>query len=100
MDCADCGKCCWEMAICVGRPSDRALVPSQFIDHGMMRLVKTEAGLWVCSAFDRATKKCSIYDKRPGACRDFEVGGEDCRFVIETFDKRMDGARRFEEETK
>ena len=32
-----------------------------------------------CLWFDAETRRCRHYDQRPGACRVFEVGGEDCR---------------------
>ena len=32
----------------------------------------------LCAALDRATHRCTIYDRRPGVCRDFEMGGDDC----------------------
>jgi Fe-S-cluster containining protein len=31
-----------------------------------------------CAALDRATMKCTIYDRRPGVCREYPVGGSDC----------------------
>lgn len=31
-----------------------------------------------CAALDRASMRCSIYARRPGVCRDFEMGGDDC----------------------
>jgi Fe-S-cluster containining protein len=32
-----------------------------------------------CLWFDAATGRCRHYDSRPRACREFEVGGPDCR---------------------
>ena len=32
-----------------------------------------------CVALDRDTMRCSIYAQRPQICRDFEMGGADCR---------------------
>ena len=31
-----------------------------------------------CAALDRATMRCSIYERRPTVCRDFELAGNDC----------------------
>jgi Fe-S-cluster containining protein len=31
-----------------------------------------------CAALDRDTMLCTIYDRRPTICRDFEMGGSDC----------------------
>ena len=32
-----------------------------------------------CAALDRGTMLCSIYERRPGVCREYEMGGDDCR---------------------
>jgi Fe-S-cluster containining protein len=31
-----------------------------------------------CAALDRHTMLCTIYDKRPLICREFEMGGYEC----------------------
>ncbi len=31
-----------------------------------------------CVALNRDTLLCSIYEKRPGVCRDYAMGGDDC----------------------
>lgn len=31
-----------------------------------------------CAALDRNTMKCTIYERRPGVCRDYQVGVGDC----------------------
>ena len=31
-----------------------------------------------CAALDRVTHRCTIYAQRPGVCRDFDMGGDDC----------------------
>ncbi|MCF8199552.1 MAG: YkgJ family cysteine cluster protein [Sulfuritalea sp.] len=31
-----------------------------------------------CIAVDRDTMKCSIYEIRPGVCRDYQAGDDDC----------------------
>jgi Fe-S-cluster containining protein len=31
-----------------------------------------------CAALDRKTMLCSIYERRPAVCRDFELGDHDC----------------------
>jgi Fe-S-cluster containining protein len=32
----------------------------------------------LCAALDRQTMLCTIYERRPTICRDFEMGGYDC----------------------
>ena len=31
-----------------------------------------------CAALDRLTMLCTIYERRPAICRDYELGGSDC----------------------
>lgn len=31
-----------------------------------------------CAALDRGTMLCRIYQRRPGVCREYEMGGDDC----------------------
>jgi Fe-S-cluster containining protein len=31
-----------------------------------------------CAALDRDTMRCTIYERRPGLCRDYEMGDSDC----------------------
>ncbi len=31
-----------------------------------------------CAALDRETRLCTIYQRRPGVCRDYEMGIGDC----------------------
>jgi len=32
-----------------------------------------------CAALERGTMLCGIYERRPTICRDFEMGGSECR---------------------
>ena len=54
-------------------------VPGRFIDTddwGGMTMARADNG-W-CAALEDATNLCSIYDRRPWVCREFEMGGPDC----------------------
>ncbi|MBS1142719.1 MAG: fe-s-cluster oxidoreductase [Proteobacteria bacterium] len=31
-----------------------------------------------CAALDRDSMRCTIYERRPGLCRDYEMGESDC----------------------
>ncbi|MFZ2855628.1 MAG: YkgJ family cysteine cluster protein [Rhodocyclaceae bacterium] len=31
-----------------------------------------------CAAVDRDTMRCTIYERRPAVCREYEMGGDDC----------------------
>ncbi|MDU0354269.1 YkgJ family cysteine cluster protein [Paraglaciecola aquimarina] len=54
-------------------------VPEEFIAEdqwGSMTMARLDDG-W-CAALDRSTMLCSIYEKRPLICREFEMGGYEC----------------------
>lgn len=54
-------------------------VPEAFVVQdpwGPWTMVRREDG-W-CAALDRTTMLCTIYDRRPLVCRDFDAGGYDC----------------------
>ena len=74
--CANCDACCCRievMLIC------ETGVPDMYIEvdeWGGRKMARLEDG-W-CSALDRTTMKCLIYDKRPWICRDFKMGSKDC----------------------
>ncbi|MFT6408413.1 MAG: Fe-S-cluster containining protein [Arenicella sp.] len=54
-------------------------VPEQYIDtdqDGTQTMRRLDDG-W-CSALDRKTMMCSIYQSRPWLCREFEMGSKDC----------------------
>ncbi len=54
-------------------------VPERFIETdswGGQTMARLEDG-W-CAALDRDTMLCSIYEKRPFICRQFEMGGYEC----------------------
>lgn len=54
-------------------------VPERYVEFdawGGMSMARLDDG-W-CAALDRSTMLCSIYDKRPWICREFEMGGYEC----------------------
>ena len=69
-------NCCKLEVILMGEDD----IPSELIHidrwggHVMARL---DDG-W-CVALNRDTMLCSIYERRPGVCREYEMGGDDCR---------------------
>ena len=76
VSCANCRACCCRLEVLLMGDDD---VP----DH----LTREDAwGGWVmdrlddgwCAALDRRTMACTIYERRPGICRDYEMGGGDC----------------------
>lgn len=54
-------------------------VPEKYVafdEWGGMSMARLDDG-W-CAALDRSTMLCSIYEKRPFICREFEMGGYEC----------------------
>ena len=54
-------------------------VPEEYVEMdtwGAMSMARLDDG-W-CAALDRNTMLCTIYDKRPFICREFEMGGDEC----------------------
>lgn len=45
-------------------------------EWGVEVMLRLEDG-W-CSAMDRNTHRCTIYEKRPWVCREFEMASADC----------------------
>lgn len=74
--CANCEACCCRLEVMLITDTG---VPDRFIaldKWGCQTMARLEDG-W-CAALDRATLKCTIYDKRPWVCREFEMGEYAC----------------------
>jgi Fe-S-cluster containining protein len=76
LTCASCKACCCRLEVILSGDDD---VPLHLVDEdqwGGQSMGRGEDG-W-CVALDRATLRCSIYERRPRICRDYELGGADC----------------------
>jgi Fe-S-cluster containining protein len=74
--CASCEACCCRLEVMLITDTG---VPDNYIEinkWGGMSMARLEDG-W-CSALDRNTMICMIYEKRPWICREFEMGGYEC----------------------
>jgi uncharacterized protein len=74
--CENCKACCCRLEVIL-MGEDR--VPARFVQQdpwGGEVMARLEDGF--CAALDRATGRCTIYALRPGVCRDFAMGGDDC----------------------
>lgn len=74
--CANCEACCCRLKVII--ISDTG-VPDNFIEidkWGGMSMMRLDDG-W-CSALDRNTMGCTIYENRPWVCREFEMGEYEC----------------------
>ena len=76
INCNNCeASCCRLEAVLI----DDTEVPDKFIEvdaRGRWKMAQLEDG-W-CSALDRNTMRCTIYEKRPWVCREFAMGGKEC----------------------
>ena len=76
VSCTQCDACCCRLEVML--ISDTG-VPTHLIETtqwGGQVMARLDDG-W-CAALDRNTMLCSIYDKRPQICRDFEMGSFEC----------------------
>jgi Fe-S-cluster containining protein len=76
VSCANCEACCCRLEVLLITDTG---VPEHFIEldqWGCQTMARLEDG-W-CAALNRSTLKCSIYDKRPWVCREFETGEYAC----------------------
>ncbi|MDN3611727.1 YkgJ family cysteine cluster protein [Vibrio ostreicida] len=84
--CSNCQACCCRLEVMI--ISDTG-VPEQHIaldQWGGETMLRLEDG-W-CSAMDRDTYLCTIYENRPWICREFEMGSYDCVEQREQFLER------------
>ena len=55
-------------------------VPDEYVcvdEWGAQTMARLDDGF--CSALDRETYRCSIYEKRSLICREFQMGSYECR---------------------
>jgi len=76
VSCSDCEACCCRLEVMLITDTG---VPDRYIDvdkWGGRRMARLDDG-W-CSALDRNTMLCSIYEQRPRICRELEMGEYEC----------------------
>ena len=74
--CENCDACCCRLEVILITDTG---VPHNFIEidqWGGRTMARLEDG-W-CAALDRNTMACTIYEKRPWICREFEMGEYEC----------------------
>lgn len=76
ISCATCQACCCRLEVMIisdtGVP-ERHIAVDEWGGETMLRL----ADGW-CSALDRETFLCTIYQNRPWICREFAMGSHEC----------------------
>ena len=76
ISCANCEACCCRLEVLLITDTG---VPDRYIEidrWGGMTMARLEDG-W-CAALDRETMMCTIYDRRPWVCREYEMGADEC----------------------
>tara|TARA_B100001059_G_scaffold187207_1_gene189364 strand:+ start:626 stop:919 length:294 start_codon:yes stop_codon:yes gene_type:complete len=74
--CANCQACCCRLEVMIITDTG---VPKEHIAYdewGGETMKRLDDG-W-CSAVDRETLVCTIYENRPWICREFEMGSFEC----------------------
>ena len=74
--CTNCEASCCRLEAMLFNDTE---VPDKFVEvdtRGERRMARLEDG-W-CSALDRNTMSCTIYENRPWICREFEMGKHEC----------------------
>jgi Fe-S-cluster containining protein len=80
--CAGCGSCCHLVVELVPGVDD---VPeAMVVEHGGVRCMD-QRGSGACVALDPVTRLCTIYERRPRTCRDFNRGEDLCRRALARF---------------
>ncbi|KZM42127.1 hypothetical protein OA92_13025 [Marinomonas sp. SBI22] len=77
VNCSNChASCCHYEVMLISETG----VPERHItenEYGVEVMLRLEDG-W-CSAMDRHTHMCTIYENRPWVCREFEMASQDCK---------------------
>ncbi len=74
--CANCQACCCRLEVMIitdtGVPEEHIAID----EWGGETMLRLDDG-W-CSAVDRETLMCTIYENRPWICREFEMASDEC----------------------
>ncbi|GAA0836969.1 MULTISPECIES: YkgJ family cysteine cluster protein [Marinomonas] len=76
VSCSNCEACCCRLEVMIITDTG---VPEKHIsvdEWGAETMLRLDDG-W-CSAVDRETLMCTIYENRPWICREFEMGSYEC----------------------
>ena len=75
--CSNCQACCCRLEVMIITNTGVPVEHIAFDEWSGETMLRLEDG-W-CSALDRETLRCSIYENRPWICREFEMGSYECR---------------------
>ena len=74
--CSNCQACCCRLEVMIITDTGVPDVHIALDKWGAETMLRLNDG-W-CSAIDRETFMCSIYENRPLICREFEMGSYEC----------------------
>ena len=75
--CSSCQACCCRLEVIIITDTDIPIEHIAYDEWGGETMLRLADG-W-CSALDRDTYLCTIYEDRPWGCREFEMGSEECK---------------------
>ena len=76
VNCSNCQACCCRLEVMIISDTGVPEVHISVDKWGAETMLRLDDG-W-CSALDRETFMCSIYENRPLICREFEMGSYEC----------------------
>ena len=76
VSCSNCQACCCRLEVMIISDTGVPDVHISRDEWGAETMLRLDDG-W-CSAIDRETFRCSIYENRPLICREFEMGSYEC----------------------
>ncbi|NRA72465.1 MAG: YkgJ family cysteine cluster protein [Gammaproteobacteria bacterium] len=74
--CSNCQACCCSSEVMIITDTGVPVRHIHIDEYGSETMLRLDDG-W-CSALDRDTLMCSIYEVRPWICREFEMGSYEC----------------------
>jgi Fe-S-cluster containining protein len=77
VSCSNCKACCCRLEVMLITDTDVPDIHISVDQWGGETMLRLEDG-W-CSALDRESFMCSIYENRPWICREFEMGSYECK---------------------
>ena len=77
VSCSNCQACCCRLEVMIISDTGVPEVHIARDEWGAETMLRLDDG-W-CSAIDRETFACTIYENRPLICREFEMGSSECR---------------------
>jgi Fe-S-cluster containining protein len=74
--CSTCQACCCRLEVMIITDTGVPERHIAFDEWGGETMLRLDDGL--CSALDRESFMCTIYENRPWICREFEMGSYEC----------------------